>query len=46
MLHIPIRKKKMKTEEKDDDQKPNGISNRKKYSAKRWVVYRENKLLA
>ena len=39
VLHIPIKKKKG---EQDDEQKPKVISNRKKYSAKRWVVERTN----
>jgi len=38
-LHIPIKKKKG---EQDDEQKPKVIPNRKKYSAKRWVVERTN----
>ncbi|CAN5792856.1 hypothetical protein BH23THE1_BH23THE1_25330 [soil metagenome] len=40
VLHIPIKKKK--GGEKDDEQKPKAIPNRKKYSAKRWVVERTN----
>jgi hypothetical protein len=38
VLHIPIKKKG----EKDDDQKPNAVPNRKKYSPKRWVLERTN----
>ena len=41
-LHIPIKRKKKKTGKEEDDQKPNGVSNRKKYSAKRWGVERTN----
>ncbi len=29
-----------------NEEKPKAVPNRKKYSPKRWVVYRENKLLA
>lgn len=44
ILHIPIKKKKEKKgeEEKDNEQKPKAIPNRKKYSPKRWVVERTN----
>jgi IS5 family transposase len=40
ILHIPLKKKR--GEEKDHEQKPKAIPNRKKYSAKRWVVERTN----
>ncbi len=43
VLHIPIKKeRKKKGGEKDDNQKPKAIPNRKKYSPKRWVVERTN----
>ena len=32
--------------EKDNNQKPKEIPNRKKYSPKRWVVYRKNQFMA
>ena len=46
MLHIPIKKEKKRGGEKDDNQKPKAIPNRKKYSPKRWVVYRKNQFMA
>ena len=46
MLHIPIKKEKKRGVEKDDNQKPKAIPNRKKYSPKRWVVYRKNQFMA
>lgn len=45
ILHIPIKKKKKRgkgEEHKDNEQKREAISNRKKYSPKRWVVERTN----
>jgi len=46
VLHIPIKKEKKRGVEKDDNQKPKAIPNRKKYSPKRWVVYRKNQFMA
>jgi len=46
VLHIPIKKEKKRGGEKDDNQKPKAIPNRKKYSPKRWVVYRKNQFMA
>ena len=46
MLHIPIKKEKKRGGEKDDNQKPKAIPNRKKYSPKRWVVYGKNQFMA
>ena len=40
VLHIPYKKKR--GEEEDYEQKIKAISNRKKHSAKRWVVERTN----
>jgi transposase len=40
VLHIPYKKKR--GEEEDHEQKIKAIPNRKKYSAKRWVVERTN----
>jgi putative transposase len=45
ILHIPIKKKKKEGkggEHKDNEQKREATSNRKKYSPKRWVVERTN----
>jgi hypothetical protein len=42
----PIKKEKKRGVEKDDNQKPKAIPNRKKYSPKRWVVYRKNQFMA
>ncbi|MDN5847702.1 MAG: transposase [Candidatus Nitrosocosmicus sp.] len=46
ILHIPIKKKKKKKKKGGEDSEEIAIPNRKKYSAKRWVVYRKNKLMA
>lgn len=42
ILHIPVKKKKRGEDEKNNEQKPKAILNRKKYSPKRWVVERTN----
>jgi hypothetical protein len=44
VLHIPYKKKR--GEEEDHEQQIKAIPNRKKYSARRWVVYRKDKLMA
>jgi hypothetical protein len=43
VLHIPIKKKNKK---KGEDSEEIAIPNRRKYSPKRWVVYRTNQLMA
>jgi hypothetical protein len=43
VLHIPYKKKK-KVDEVDEE-RTNVISNRKKHSPKRWIVYRKDKLM-
>jgi hypothetical protein len=45
VLHIPIKNKKKK-EKKGEDSEEIAIPNRRKYSPKRWVVYRTNQLMA
>jgi hypothetical protein len=47
ILHIPIKKKKKKKiEDSKEKMEEKPIPNRKKYSPKRWVVYRENQFMA
>ena len=46
VLHIPPKRKRNETEEEEEIKvTTQHCSNRKKYSAKRWVVYRANKFM-
>ena len=42
VLHLPIKKKKKKVKEVDEEEKTKAMPIRKKYSPKRWVVERIN----